>query len=155
MTVSDRTSELLHHLVTRPGHDEVKADFRELLTTEFGADIFSLEFEKRVPEVRGRIDALIGRTVFEAKSNIDREIGDVTRKMPDYLSDRERETGEKYVGIASDGLKWIVYELTRGELIEIKSWQLNPAEPELFLAQLDGAMALKASLPPEALTIRQ
>jgi SAM-dependent methyltransferase len=155
LSAQNRTSELLHHLSTRPGHDEVKADFRELLTTEFGADIFSLEFEKRVPEVRGRIDALIGRTVFEAKSNLDREIGDVTRKMPDYLSDRERETGEKYVGIASDGLRWIVYELSGGELVEIKSWQLNPAEPELFLARLDGAMALKASLPPEALTIRQ
>ncbi len=155
MKINDRTIELIRHLSTRPGHDEVKADFRELLTTEFGADIFALEFEKRVPEVRGRIDALIGRTVFEAKSNLEREIGDVIRKMPDYLSDRERETGEKYVGIASDGLKWIVYELTNGELVEIKNWQLNVAEPELFLARLDGAMALKASLPPEALTIRQ
>ena len=155
LTVAARTIELIRHLATRPGHDEVKADFRELLTTEFGADIFSLEFEKRVPEVRGRIDALIGRTVFEAKSNIEREIGDVVRKMPDYLSDRERETGEKYVGIASDGLKWIVYELSGGALVEVKSWQMNPAEPELFLAQLDGAMALKASLAPEALTIRQ
>lgn len=155
MALTQRTNELLRHLATRPGHDEVKADFRELLTTEFGEDIFSLEFEKRVPEVRGRIDALIGRTVFEAKSNIDKEIGDVTRKMPDYLADRERETGEKYVGIATDGYKWLIYELSGGELREIKNFYLDPNDGELFLARLNGAMALKSSLPPEALTIRQ
>jgi hypothetical protein len=27
--------------------------------------------------------------------------------MPDYLADREREEGERFVGIASDGLKWV------------------------------------------------
>ncbi|HAH11194.1 MAG TPA: hypothetical protein DCL48_13935 [Alphaproteobacteria bacterium] len=30
-------------------------------------------FEKRVPEVQGQVDALIGRTVFEAKRDMARE----------------------------------------------------------------------------------
>ena len=69
MTRNERTLDLLRHLGTRPGHDEVKADFRQLLIEEFGVEIGALDFERRVPEVKGRLDALIGRTVFEAKKN--------------------------------------------------------------------------------------
>ncbi len=106
MPVRKATFDLLRHLASRPGHDEVKADFRQLLTEEFGVALSDLEFERRVPEVKGRLDALIGRTIFEAKSNLDKEWRDVERRMPDYLADRERDEGERFVGIASDGLKW-------------------------------------------------
>ena len=148
MPISEKTKEILVHLARRPGHDEVKADFRSLLMQEFGADIQSIDFDVRVPEVRGRIDALIGRTVFEAKSNLDREWPDVVRRMPDYLADREREEGERFVGIASDGLKWAVFEVRAGELEKIKETVLDPEKSEPFLAWLDGALALKSSLPP-------
>ena len=154
MTANPRTREILQHLASRPGHDEVKADFRALLTEEFGADIRSMDFERRVPEVRGRIDALIGRTVFEAKSNLEREWSDVERRLPDYLADRERDEGERFVGIASDGLRWAVFELRDGALEKLKETELDPDKAEPFLAWLDGALALKSSLPPEALTIR-
>jgi hypothetical protein len=154
VTVSEKTREILIHLSGRPGHDEVKADFRALLIQEFGADIQAIDFERRVPEVRGRIDALIGRTVFEAKSNLDREWPDVARRLPDYLADREREEGERFVGIASDGLKWAVFELRDEKLEKIKETVLDQDRGEQFLAWLDGALALKSSLPPEPLTIR-
>jgi hypothetical protein len=106
LTNNPRNLDVLRHLASRPGHDEVKADFRQLLVEEFGVELGALDFERRVPEVKGRLDALIGRTVFEAKRNLDQEWGDVVRRMPDYLADREREEGERFVGIASDGLKW-------------------------------------------------
>jgi hypothetical protein len=61
---SPSTIELLRHLASKPGHDEVKADFRQLLIEEFGAELSALDFEHRVPVVRGRLDALIGRTAF-------------------------------------------------------------------------------------------
>src|SRR5665213_4570623 len=120
MPTSPATTDLLRHLAGRPGHDEVKADFRQLLVEEFGVELGALDFERRVPEVRGRLDALIGRTVFEAKSDLDREWPDVERRMPDYLADREREEGEHFVGIASDGRKWAVFEIAAGKLAKIK-----------------------------------
>lgn len=80
-----KTKDLLVHLASKPGHDEVKADFRQLLIEEFEVEIGALEFERRVPEVKGRLDALVGRTVFEAKSNLDKEWADVERRMPEYL----------------------------------------------------------------------
>jgi len=154
MTTSQATAELLHHLAAKPGHDEVKADFRQLLVEEFGVELGALDFERRVPEVRGRLDALIGRTVFEAKSDLDREWPDVERRMPEYLADREREEGERFVGIASDGAKWAVFELNAGRLVVVKRTTLDPERSGAFLAWLDGALALKSSLPPDPLTIR-
>jgi hypothetical protein len=155
-TVTDnpRTRELLRHLATRPGHDEVKSDFRQLLVEEFGVGLGALDFERRVPEVKGRLDALIGRTVFEAKRNLDLEWDDVVRRMPDYLADREREEGERFVGIASDGLKWVVFERSEGELVKLKETTLDPEGAEAFLSWLDGAVALKESLHPDATTVR-
>ena len=132
----------------------MKADFRALLIEEFGVEIGALEFERRVPEVRGRLDALIGRTVFEAKSDLAKEWGDVERRMPDYLADREREEGERFTGIASDGLKWAVFELSEGRLVKIKDLTLDPEKPDAFLAWLDGAVALRASLAPDPNTVR-
>ena len=154
MTDNPRTRELLHHLATRPGHDEVKSDFRQLLVEEFGVELGALDFERRVPEVKGRLDALIGRTVFEAKRNLDQEWDDVVRRMPDYLADREREEGERFVGIASDGLKWVVFERSADQLVKLKDTTLNPDKAEIFLAWLDGAVALKDALPPDPVTVR-
>ena len=152
------TIALLEHLACQPGqpsaHDNVKAAFKDLLVREFGVDRESLNFEVRVPVIRGRLDALIGRTVFEAKRSLDKEMDDVLRRMPDYLADREREEGQPFVGIASDGRKWIVFELVNGELIKAKETILDPAKGETFLAWLDGVLALKASLSPDALTVR-
>ena len=83
-----------------------------------------------------------------------REWADVERKMPDYLANRETETGEPFVGIASDGKKWVVLALERGALVKVKETILDPEKPSEFLAWLDGALALKSSLPPDALTIK-
>ena len=69
MTYSPESMEILRHLAGKPGHDEVKSDFRQLLVEEFGVDLAEIRFEQRV-EVKSRIDALIGRTVFEAKRDL-------------------------------------------------------------------------------------
>jgi hypothetical protein len=154
LTDNPRTRDLLRHLATRPGHDEVKSDFQQLLVEEFAVERGAIDFERRVPEVRGRLDALIGRTVFEAKRNLDQEWDDVVRKMPEYLSDREREERQRFVGIASDGLKWVVFERGDGTLVKLKETTLDPDKPDVFLAWLDGAVALKSELLPDPVTVR-
>jgi hypothetical protein len=154
LSLKGATLDILRHLAGRPGHDEVKADFRQLLIEEFGTELDDLDFERRVPEVRGRLDALIGRTVFEAKRNLDQEWPDVLKRMPDYLADREREEDQRFVGIASDGLKWVVFERSENTLIKVKETTLDPDKGEQFLAWLDGAVALRSALSPDPLTVR-
>jgi hypothetical protein len=154
VTLKPESLEILRHLASKSGdHDAVKADFRQLLTTEFDVRLADVRFEQRI-EVKSRTDALIGRTIFEAKRDLARERGDVERKMPDYLANREAETGEPFVGIASDGRKWVVMALDAGKLITIKETILDSEKPEEFIAWLDGALALKVSLPPDPATVR-
>ncbi|HEV8679509.1 MAG TPA: hypothetical protein VGQ90_09060, partial [Stellaceae bacterium] len=130
MPLSQATADLLRHLASRPGHDEVKADFQQLLVAEFGVERGDLRFEQRAPAIRGRLDALIGRTVFESKSNLDREWQDIERRMPDYLADREREEGEHFIGLASDGEKWAVLRLEAGALVVLKRTVLDADKGE-------------------------
>ena len=89
MTTRPETVEILRHLHGKPGHDEVKADFRQLLSR---SSMFhsGRPLEQRI-EVKSRTDALIGRTVFEGKKDLVREWADVERKMPDYLRTGNRK----------------------------------------------------------------
>jgi hypothetical protein len=84
-----RTEDLLRDLANRRGgatrHDEVKASIRELLVEEFGVERGDIDFEKRVPEVQGRLDAILGRTILEVKSDWTRERRDAEARIPDYL----------------------------------------------------------------------
>jgi hypothetical protein len=155
MPLSPETESLLHDLAKRPAnHDNVKASFKELLVREFGMERGSLDFEVRAPVIAGRLDALVGRTVFEAKRDLNGEWRDVQRRMPDYLADREREFGEPFLGVASDGLRWVALELRDGELVRLTETVLDPDKGEAFLAWLNGVLALKSSLPPNSITIR-
>jgi SAM-dependent methyltransferase len=155
MPLAQATLDILRDLARRPAnHDNVKANFKELLVQEFGVDRHGLDFEVRAPVIAGRLDALVGRTVFEAKRDLNLEWSDVARRMPEYLADREQEYNEPFVGIASDGLRWRALELRDGALTSITETTLDPDKGEAFLAWLDGVVALKASLPPDSLTIR-
>ena len=100
---SERLDEIVSELATRPGHEKVRTFVHELLVNGLGASSMEVDFERSVPEVHGRIDALLGCTVFEFKSNIQRESPDAEEQLTRYLGQREAETGEKFVGIATDG----------------------------------------------------
>jgi hypothetical protein len=78
----------------------------------------------------------------------------VLRRMLDYLADRQREEDARFVGIASDGSKWVVFERAGDTLVKVKETILDPDKPDVFLAWLDGAVALKSALPPDPITVR-
>ena len=48
---------IVAELVSKPGHEKVRTLLHKLLTDGLGAESTSIDFEKQVPEVRGRIDA--------------------------------------------------------------------------------------------------
>ncbi|MFC1893500.1 hypothetical protein ACFLYR_05670 [Chloroflexota bacterium] len=102
---SERLREIVTELSSRPQHEKVRALVYELLVNGLDAVSTEIDFERPVPEVHGRIDALLGRTLFEFKSDLRRENRDVEHKMPDYLSQREADTGEHFIGIAIHALK--------------------------------------------------
>ena len=153
MLTPEERAELVSELGTRPGHEKVRALLHRLLVDGLGSDSRDIDFEKPVPEVHGRIDALLGRTVFELKSDLNRERRDAEEGLTRYLTEREGQTGERYVGIATDGADFIAYFLKNGHVIEADACRTDPSAPQDLLAWLQGAVAVGDSLLPDPDTI--
>jgi hypothetical protein len=149
----ERLSEIVGELSIKPGHDKVKAAIQDLLVDGLGAERRQVTFEQRVPEAQGRIDAILGRTAFEVKSDLARELGDAEEQLSRYLPERETATRSRFVGIATDGLDWRAYEWRGGELVLLRTFRVDAAKPEKLLGWLDGAAAIRAELPTDAATL--
>ncbi len=147
--------ELVATLCTRPGHENTRVLIADILRHGFGAAYAALDHEVRLPEVHGRADMLFGATVFEFKSDLRREMGDVEARLPDYLAERERRTGRQYLGIASDGATFVAFELRKGALVEIGRHETRADDSEALLAWLEPALSNRDELLPEPLVFRR
>ena len=163
LTVQD-LNELVVELASRPGHEKVRVLLHRLLVGGLGANSQDIDFERPVPEVRGRIDALLGRTVFELKSDLRRERKDAEKGLTRYLSEREGQTGEKYVGIATDGADFIAFFLKNGSVVEVGAHRTYLEKPQAgaptsgrdsLTAWLQGVVAVGDSLPPDPHAIKR
>ncbi len=141
--------------MARPGHESVRTLIADILRNGFGAAYAALDHEVRLPEVHGRADMLFGATVFEFKSDLRRESGDVQARLPDYLAERERQTGRRYMGIATDGASFVAFELRHGALVEIGWLDIRADDPEALLAWLEPALSDRDDLLPDPLIVRR
>ena len=147
--------DLARHLAGRPGHEAVRTGVVEILRRGFGAAVEQLTHEVRLPEIRGRVDTVFGATVFEYKSDLRREEGDVLARLPDYLRERERQTGRRYLGVATDGAEWRAYELREGALHEVgRRLPLDANNPDALLGWLEPALADRDDLAPEPAAVQ-
>ncbi|MBI2172526.1 MAG: hypothetical protein HYU30_11040 [Chloroflexi bacterium] len=151
----DRLREIVSELASRPGHEKVRALVYQLLVDGLGARSTEVDFERPVPEVHGRIDVLLGKMVFEFKSDLRRETRDAERKLPDYLAQRETETGEHFVGPATDGATFAPYELRNGTLRRLPSFSAPVESPRDLLAWLSSVVAVSVDLDPTPDTVRR
>jgi hypothetical protein len=149
----ERLTAIVGELASKPGHDKVKAAIQDLLADGLGAERNHVRFEQRVPEAQGRIDAILGCTAFEVKSDLIREIGDAEAQLARYLPERESATKNRFVGITTDGLDWRAYEWRDGKLIELRRFRADATIPHTLLVWLDSAAAIRAELPTDALTL--
>jgi hypothetical protein len=153
-----RTEDLepiVAELVTKPGHEKVRGHLLRLLTDGLGADATSIDFERPLPEVRGRMDALLGRTVFEIKRDLVRERGDAEAQLGRYLPQREMETGQRFVGIATDGAEFRVYMVRDGRLDELGQFKPRLKEPHGLLGWLESVVALHDEILPDVVAIQR
>ena len=155
MLTLEEELELVSELSERPGHEKVRALLHRLLVDGLGVESRDIDFEKPAPEVRGRIDALLGRTVFELKSDLRSERQDAEDGLARYLSEREGQTGQKYVGIATDGASFIAFFLRHSHVVEVEAHQAVPDKPRELLAWLQCAVAVGDGLLPDPQTIKR
>ncbi len=77
----EKIREIVIELLSRPGHEKVRTLVYELLVQGLEARSSEIDFERTVPEVHGRIDALLGNTVFEFKRDLRRERRDAEEEL--------------------------------------------------------------------------
>ena len=126
-----------------------------LLVDGLGAKSTEIDFERPLPEVHGRSDALIGYTIFEFKSDLRREARAAEEELTRYLGQRERETDNRFVGIATDGATFVPYDLRAGSLRRLAPFTPPADNPRDLLDWLSAAVAIAADLPPDPDTVRR
>lgn len=151
---NERLREMVAELMARPGHEKVRALVYDLLIYGLGARSVDVDFERALPEVRGRVDALLGQTVFEFKRDLRRERRDAEEELSRYLPQRELETGERFVGIATDGNEWQPYEMRRGRLAELERFTPSKEDPRSLLVWLDGVVSITEDQAPDPDVVR-
>ena len=152
---AERLGEITIQLASRPGHEMVRALVFELLVHGLGARSSDVQFERPAPEVHGRIDALLGCTIFEFKSDLRQEESDAEEQLTRYLRDRESKTGHRYVGIATDGVDFVPFELRGENLRRLGSHRASVEEPAGLLHWLSSAVSVTADLEPTPEVVAQ
>jgi SAM-dependent methyltransferase len=154
---SDQLQALLDRLANRDrvrSEATIQSDVRQLLLTgglglaEHDLDV---ELETPVPG-RRRIDIEVGFTVIEVKKDL-RSTGvvrDAINQLEGYVASRSDQTGQRYVGILTDGADWRAYQLKGGELTEDTRYELKSSRVGLLplLTWLEGVLATRKGVPP-------
>ena len=146
MATQQDIQEQIIILSRKPGHEKVRHLLCNILKDQLGAETDEIDFEQNLLTCRGRIDALWGRTVFEIKRDLRRELSDAENQLKKYILSKEKETKEKYVGIATDGYKYIAYSILNGALKEISQFTLNKDKVSEFIQWLESVILIKDQL---------
>jgi N-6 DNA Methylase len=149
----DELAAVVNELSRRPGHEKVRTLVYELLVRGLDVPSTDIDFETPLPEVRGRTDALLGYTVFEFKRNLKEEMAAVEEKLPQYLADREKKTGQRFIGIATDGANFLPYRLRAGQLDALSPYKTSRDKPEELVTWLASVVSLQAQLAPTPLLV--
>ena len=155
MLTTDELADRVQELASRPGHEKVRVLLFSLLVDGLGVDSKDIDFETPLPEVRGRVDALLGRTVFELKSDLRQERRDAETGLTRYLTEREVKTGERYVAVATDGANFISYFLKESAVVEVAAYRTNVETPRDLLVHLQSVVTLGDDLSPDPDTIQR
>jgi hypothetical protein len=147
--------EIVANLATRPGHEPVRRDVQAILIGHLGASRSDVKLEKRLPEVHGRLDALLCRAVFEFKKDLRREKPEAERQLGDYLRELERRTGDHYVGVATDGAEFIPYELRRDKLVARTPYKVSRTDARGLALWLSPFVATRPSERPDPEGVRK
>ncbi len=108
-----------------------------------------VELETQVGD-RRRIDVEVGFTVIEVKKDLRSVgvLGDAEKQLAGYVAARVEQTGQRYVGVLTDGALWRAYQLRDGKLVAATEHMVNPTKPDELLFWVEGVLATRQGVPP-------
>ncbi|MFE9691905.1 N-6 DNA methylase [Micromonospora sp. NPDC005806] len=132
----------------------LQADIRQLLLAgDFGLFEHELDVDLEAPAGhRQRIDIQVGFTVIEVKKRLQsgRALQEAEQQLAGYVRSRSQETGQRYVGILTDGATWRAYQLRAGCLALVDSHAVAAARPDglALFYWLEGVLATSQRVRP-------
>ena len=136
----------INRLIKKPGHESVKHILSKILEEQLDAKDEEISFEDRLFTCRGRIDALWGRTIFEIKTDLNKELSDAESQIKRYIQSKETETKTRYVGIVTDGQQYKAYFLLNNDLKLINEFVLNKDKDSEFIQWLESVVLIRSQL---------
>jgi len=111
--MDEQVRQYLDAVRSQGSHTGKVLQFILFLERAFRLTVSDYEVEQQVGhlQVRGRIDTVIGDSLFEFKTDLRRELLDAEAQLRKYLeSFRNQNPLRRCVGIATDGIKFRVYQ---------------------------------------------
>lgn len=108
---------------------------------------------------RRRIDVEVGCCVFEVKRDLRkgnvRE--DAQAQLAGYVLERGDQTGQRYVGVLTDGCEWRLYRLQEGALVHVSTLELRADQPDIeaLCVWLEGVLATGEAVTPTPTEIKR
>lgn len=107
-----------------------------------------------------RIDVEAGFTVIECKKNLKpgRQMAKDVEQLADYLRRRTEQTGQRYVGVLTDGADWHLYLLEpSGLATEVSHFKVSVTDPDVdgLRVWIEGVLATRQHIKPSPLEIRR
>src|SRR4051794_5412885 len=115
MTVVELLAQIARRDIAR-SEATLQADIRQLVLTAplslSAEDVVVADLETPVG-IRRRIDIEVGSCLIEVKRDLSAGsvLRDAIEQLADYLEERQKQTGCRYVGILTDGAGWRCYSL--------------------------------------------
>lgn len=160
---TDELSQLLRRLADRErvrSEATVQADVRQLLLTGglgLADHDLDVQLETQVGD-RRRIDVEVGFTVIEVKKDLRNQgiVRAAEEQLAGYIRARAAQTGQRYVGVLTDGREWRAYQERGGKLVDVTQHVVNPTRPDgtALLFWLEGVLASRQGVPPTPNEIR-
>lgn len=148
----------------KPGRTEanVQSDLHMLLTRAplqlDDQDLQEIVLESPAGQ-RRRIDVEVGFCVFEVKRDLrtGNVRDDAVVQLAGYVSSRREQTGQRYVGVLTDGAEWHLYHLVDDVLVLVSSLHTDVRnfEPDTLFVWLEGVLATAEKITPTAREIEQ
>lgn len=133
----------------------LQADIRQLLLAgDFGLSDGHLDdVDLEAPAGGGRrIDIEVGYTIIEVKRRLQtgRPLLEAERQLGGYVRSRSLESGQRYVGILTDGATWRAYQLAGDALALIDTQVLAASRPDglALFYWLEGVLATSQRVRP-------
>lgn len=130
-------TSLMTRLAQRGGPTRTEADIQsdvKILLLSGGLDLEDDDLDVRLEAQAGnqrRIDVEVGFTVIETKRDLRRAgvLTEAVDQLTGYVEHRIATTGQRYVGILTDGHDWRLYTLgLDGELVHASTYEVRSSE---------------------------